>query len=70
MPVTWKKGSVTITPSRKYEVRQQGPMADLVISDLTLEDAGEYTCESGDQQTSASLRVEGRIDNILHVILV
>ncbi|XP_069770989.1 obscurin-like isoform X13 [Narcine bancroftii] len=58
VPVTWKKGSITIKPSDKYEVRQQGSMAKLVISDLTLEDAGEYSCVSGDQQTTASLKVE------------
>ncbi|GCC29258.1 hypothetical protein chiPu_0007696 [Chiloscyllium punctatum] len=58
MAVTWKKGSESIKSSSKYEVRQNGPVAELVISDLTLEDAGEYTCESGDQQTTASLIVE------------
>ncbi|XP_048474365.1 obscurin [Rhincodon typus] len=56
--VTWKKGSEPIKSSNKYEVRQNGPVAELVISDLTLEDAGQYTCESGDQQTTASLKVE------------
>ncbi|XP_059495977.1 obscurin isoform X15 [Stegostoma tigrinum] len=56
--VTWKKGSEPIKSGNKYEVRQNGPVAELVISDLTLEDAGEYTCESGDQQTTASLKVE------------
>lgn len=60
VPVGWKKGPTPLSPSSKYEMRQRGSIAELVIHDLQLEDSGEYTCDSGDQQTTAAVAVHGR----------
>lgn len=41
-------------------MKQQGSTAELVIYDLELDDSGEYTCDSGHQQTAAVVTVHGR----------
>ncbi|GAB0185061.1 obscurin [Grus japonensis] len=56
-PVEWRKGDTTLYPGLKYEVKQQGCTAELVIYDLELDDSGKYTCDSGDQQTTAVVTV-------------
>ncbi|XP_071285988.1 obscurin-like, partial [Agelaius tricolor] len=56
-PVEWKKGDVTVYPGLKYELRQQGCAAELVIHDLEVEDSGIYACDSGQQRTAAMLAV-------------
>ncbi|XP_021393666.2 obscurin isoform X15 [Lonchura striata] len=56
-PVEWRKGDVTLYPGLKYEMRRQGCAAELLISDLELEDSGIYTCDSGHQRTTAVLAV-------------
>ncbi|XP_030053285.1 obscurin isoform X2 [Microcaecilia unicolor] len=57
-PVEWKKGPKTLKPSSKYKMRQEGPIAELVICDLEVKDAGDYTCVCGQQQTTAALAVK------------
>ncbi|XP_009082964.1 PREDICTED: obscurin, partial [Acanthisitta chloris] len=56
-PVEWRKGDITLYPGLKYEMKQQGSTAELVIYDLELDDSGMYTCDSGHQQTTAVLTV-------------
>lgn len=59
-PVEWRKGDITLYPGLKYEMKQQGSTAELVIYDLELDDSGRYTCDSGHQQTTAVVTVHGR----------
>lgn len=59
-PVEWRKGDTVLQPSDKYEIRQEGTHVELFIYDAEAQDAGDYTCDSGDQQTTASLQVKGR----------
>ncbi|XP_061082557.1 obscurin-like protein 1 isoform X7 [Conger conger] len=56
--VLWMKDGAEITPSRRFAIRADGPERSLTIHRLTPEDGGEYTCESKDDRTSATLRVE------------
>lgn len=58
--VVWKKGEVTLQASAKYEMKQKGTVAELVIHNAEPEDAGRYTCDTGDQQTTAQVKVHGR----------
>lgn len=57
--VTWKKGIQKLTQSAKYQLLQDGFIVELLIHNLTPEDADEYTCDSGDDQTKAKLSVKG-----------
>ncbi|XP_074841400.1 obscurin isoform X2 [Carettochelys insculpta] len=57
VPVEWRKGVTTLFPGLKYEMKQQGPVVELVIHDLKLEDTGKYTCDSGDQQTTSAVTI-------------
>ncbi|NXX39263.1 OBSCN protein, partial [Tricholaema leucomelas] len=38
-PVEWRRGDVTLYPGLKYEMKQQGSTAELVIHDLELDDS-------------------------------
>lgn len=58
--VEWRKGNTVLHSNDKYEIRQEGTHAELFIYDAEAQDAGDYTCDSGDQQTTASLQVKGR----------
>ncbi|XP_069815234.1 obscurin isoform X2 [Dendropsophus ebraccatus] len=57
VPVEWRKGTVAIFPCGKYEMKQDGAVAELVIFDAEAEDAADYTCDTGDQQTMATVKV-------------
>lgn len=39
---------------------QDGAVAKLIIHELDMEDTGDYTCVCGDQQTTATLTVNGK----------
>lgn len=63
-PVEWRKGHTLLRPSNKYKMRQEGTVAELLIHDLDLRDAGEYTCVVGNQKTTAALSVNGKKSEI------
>ncbi|XP_028999000.1 obscurin-like protein 1a [Betta splendens] len=56
--VQWLKNGVEVVPSRRFSIRADGVERSLTIHRLTKEDAGEYACESKDDRTVATLRVE------------
>lgn len=56
--VQWLKNGEEVVPSRRFSIRADGVERSLTIHRLTREDAGEYTCESRDDRTSAVLRVK------------
>lgn len=66
--VEWKKGHTVLKPSEKYKMRQKDVTAELVIHNLNENDAGDYTCECGDKQSTASLAVHG--NNRFHLDLL
>lgn len=66
--VKWKKGSVLLQASNKYEMKQMDSAVELFIHDLQLKDAGGYICDSGDEQTMASLVVKGDKKLSLHLL--
>lgn len=59
-PVEWRKGSTLLQASDKYKMRQEGTVRKLLIQDVELKDAGEYTCVCGEQETTAALIVHGK----------
>lgn len=54
------KGSEILQAGDKYEFKQRGTVAELVIRDAKPVDAGEYTCSTGELKTSAQVEVTGR----------
>ncbi|XP_037330512.2 obscurin-like protein 1a [Pungitius pungitius] len=56
--VQWLRNGVEVVPSRRFTIRADGVERSLTLHRLTREDAGEYTCESRDHRTVATLRVE------------
>lgn len=59
-PVEWRKDQRILKMSEKYKMRQEGTKAELVIHEITEEDAGDYTCVCGEHQTTAALTVQGK----------
>lgn len=59
-PVEWRKDQRILKTSEKYKMRQEGTKAELVIHEITEEDAGDYTCVCGEHQTTAALTVQGK----------
>ena len=58
--VEWRKGDRALETNAKFTMRCEGAIAELVIRDLDLTDAGDYTCCYGDQKTTAALKVNGK----------
>ncbi|XP_052419981.1 obscurin [Carassius gibelio] len=56
--VQWKKGTVLLKPSKKYEIKQNGRQLQLQIHDLTVQDSGDYKCCVGNLVTTASFVVK------------
>ncbi|KAG9472588.1 hypothetical protein GDO78_018425 [Eleutherodactylus coqui] len=57
VPVEWRKGTVAIFPCAKYAMKQDGATVELVIYDAEGEDAADYTCDTGDQQSTSTVKV-------------
>ncbi|KAM9322751.1 LOW QUALITY PROTEIN: obscurin [Pholidichthys leucotaenia] len=56
--VEWRKGGLVLQPGMKCEMRQKGCIRELCIRNVEPEDSGYYTCDAGDQLTTASLAVQ------------
>lgn len=63
--VEWRKENRLLKVSDKYKMRQEGTVMKLLIQDVELKDAGEYTCVCGEQKTTAALIVHGK--NHIHI---
>ena len=59
-PVEWRKGPETLRAGDRVSLRQEGAVCELQIRELTVEDAGEYSCVCGQETTSATLTVRGK----------
>ncbi|KAM6918651.1 obscurin [Xenentodon cancila] len=59
-PLEWRKGQLGLCPCAKYEMKQTGHLATLIIHDVEPEDSGMYTCDAGDRQTTAQLAVNAK----------
>ncbi|XP_057712682.1 obscurin [Corythoichthys intestinalis] len=56
--VEWRRGGAVLAPGKKYELWQEGCVQELRIRNLDPEDSGYYTCDAGDQLTTASVTVQ------------
>lgn len=48
-----------LTQGDKYSMEHRATTHSLVIRRLDVTDSGEYTCDTGDKRTSASVTVKG-----------
>ncbi|XP_077101378.1 obscurin isoform X15 [Siphateles boraxobius] len=55
--VQWKKGTENVIHGGRYQITQRDTMFELQISDVVTEDSGEYSCECGNEKTTASVVV-------------
>ncbi|XP_045907701.1 obscurin isoform X6 [Micropterus dolomieu] len=60
VPLEWRKGELGLCPCAKYEIRQTGHLATLIIHDVDPEDSGTYTCDTGHRQSTAQLAVKAQ----------
>ncbi|XP_067393755.1 obscurin-like protein 1 [Emydura macquarii macquarii] len=56
--VVWLKDGRELQPSRRWDVRAEGRECSLALRSVGLGDAGEYSCESKDDRTLATLTVQ------------
>lgn len=60
VPVKWLKDGEEISPSSTIKPVTSGKTQQLVFTEVTLQDQGQYTCVAGDVSTEATLTVEGQ----------
>lgn len=68
--VAWKKGRETLRDGDRYKLQQKGTMCELQIRDLAMADAAEYSCECGEEKTTAMLTVKGKDHSWLICVVV
>ncbi|XP_038278473.1 obscurin-like protein 1 [Dermochelys coriacea] len=56
--VAWLKDGQELEPSGRWEIKAEGRERSLALSNVGPEDAGEYSCESKDDRTLATLTVQ------------
>lgn len=59
--VEWQKNGQVLSEEmsgRKYQLKLEGKTAELTIVSVQVEDAGRYSCITGDEKTTAELKVK------------
>ena len=59
VPVEWRRDGQLLKEGQKYQIKQEGRVAEMLVKNLALTDAGEYSCFAGTVVTSADIKVRG-----------
>lgn len=70
VPVEWRRDAKLLKDGGRYQIKQEGRVAELLIRSLTLADAGEYSCCAGTAVTSADIRVRGMHQFCIDAVLL
>ncbi len=62
--VRWFKGRTALKTSNKYSMKRDRKRAELTVHGLTGMDAGQYRCMAGGTQSTAHVKVEGRLNMV------
>ncbi|XP_029939546.1 obscurin [Salarias fasciatus] len=57
VPVEWRKDAQLLKEGEKYQMKQEGRVAEMLIGHLSMADAGQYSCFVGTAETSADIKV-------------
>ncbi|XP_058246255.1 obscurin [Hemibagrus wyckioides] len=57
VPVEWWKGEEHLTPGGRYQMRQDGKIAEMEITNVLSDDAGIYSCDAGNHKSSAEVKI-------------
>ncbi|KAM4574398.1 obscurin [Fundulus diaphanus] len=55
--VEWRRDAQLMKDGEKYQMKQEGRVAEMLIRNVTLADAGEYSCSAGTAVTTADIKV-------------
>lgn len=61
VPVQWKREAQVLSEEifrGKYQMMREGKMARMTILNVQPEDAGKYSCITGDEKTTAEVKVK------------
>ncbi|XP_076860479.1 obscurin [Brachyhypopomus gauderio] len=58
VPVEWWKGEEHLMAGGRYQMRQHGHVSEMEITDILPDDAGMYSCVTGNQKSSAELKIK------------
>lgn len=58
--VEWRKEAQLLEEGGKYQMKQEGRVAEMTIRNVALKDAAEYSCSVGTVVTSADVKVRGK----------
>lgn len=57
--VEWRAAGKLLKNGDKYQIRKKDLQLEVKVTELSLEDAGDYTCTCGEQMTKATVIVKG-----------
>lgn len=60
VPVEWRKDTQLLKEGERYQMKQEGRVAEMMIKDVTLSDSAEYSCSVGTVVTSADIKIRGK----------
>lgn len=57
--VEWRRAGQLLKNGDKYQMRKKDLQLEMKVTDLSLDDSGDYTCTCGEQMTKATVIVNG-----------